>query len=75
MEMRDLQFNANSEYWSVCEGRLDLYELCSGDRLWIQVGAGYCSTRIGWDTEWFVRLGRKKFSLHSKARYRILVYD
>jgi hypothetical protein len=73
MEQRELRFNADSEYWCVSEGKQNLYDLCNGDRLWIQVGESYYSTRIDWDEEWFVRLGKKKFWLHRKTRYQILV--
>lgn len=73
MELRGLRFNRDSEYWSVCEGRQSLYDLCNGDSLYIQVGEAYYSTRIDWNEDWFVTIGKKKFWLHRKTRYRVLV--
>lgn len=75
MDILRLKFHTDSEYWRVYAGQMNLYELCNGDRLWIQVGESFYSTRIEWDQEWFITLGRKKFWLHRKTQYRMMPND
>jgi hypothetical protein len=75
MDERNMKFNRNANGWYIYEGGLYLRELMHGVGLFLQVGETYYCTRLEWDDEeWLVTLGKRKFWLHHKTQYRIILF-
>jgi hypothetical protein len=75
MDELKMKFNRNANGWYIYEGGHYLRELMHGVGLFLQVGETYYCTCIEWDDEeWFVTLGKKRFWLHHKTQYRIILF-